>query len=270
MAIGDRIRERRERRRAEDNLFNSTMSILYGNNWANNGRIDPRQMRRQYDANRDMFLRQAANKAVNISFNPAIEDIQMPELSIRSTPIQQAPTPRLTPVDVISNYKPRFPKKTITPRNSQQSADELDPDIIYTAPNDETFEIVVTPTGSYIAGYGYNEEGQIAGNGQRGSGSKPYINREGATAEQIAAARGVNDLSGNGTNTPRFSKERFNVQRNGNGWYKINDVSYYAPEYAPNSGSYYREVNGKRERIQPYLVSKDYIEAFKRAINGNQ
>lgn len=108
MAIGDRIRERRERRRAEDDLFNSTMSILYGNNWANNRRIDPRQMRRQYDANRDMFLRQAANKAVNTSFDPAIEDIQMPELSIQQTTVQQAPTPKLAPVNTIPNYNPRF------------------------------------------------------------------------------------------------------------------------------------------------------------------
>ena len=108
MAIGDRIRERRERRRAEDGLFNSTMSILYGNNWTNNGRIDPRQMRKQYDANRDMFLRQAADKAINTSFNPAIEDIQMPELSIQTTPVQQAPTPRLTPINTTPNYNPRF------------------------------------------------------------------------------------------------------------------------------------------------------------------
>lgn len=108
MAIGDRIRERRERRRAEDGLFNSTMSILYGNNWANNGRIDPRQMRKQYDANRDMFLRQASNKAVNTSFDPAIEDIQMPELSIQQTTVQQAPTPKLVPVNTTPNYNPRF------------------------------------------------------------------------------------------------------------------------------------------------------------------
>lgn len=185
MAIGDRIRERRERRKAEDGLFNSIMSILYGNNWANNGRIDPRQMRKQYDANRDMFLRQAANKAVNISFDPAMEDIQMPELSIRTTPIQQAPTPRLAPVDVVSNYKPRFSQRrpSATPTRKVASTNESDEDPLYatwfTDEYGNLIEPVIEPDNVHISEWEYDDEGQIVGSGQRGSGRKPYINREG-------------------------------------------------------------------------------------------
>lgn len=86
MSLIDRIRARRERRRIEKGrevfqqnaLFDNVMSSLYGSDWRGNERINNDDMRRQFAANKDLFMQQARQRPKDNNKPSTDPDIQIP------------------------------------------------------------------------------------------------------------------------------------------------------------------------------------------------
>lgn len=114
MSLRDRIRARRERRRIEKGrevfqqnaLFDNVMSSLYGKDWRGNERINNDDMRRQFAANKELFIQQARQRPNNNNKPPTDPGIQLPgTVQAQTTALDDMATQSAAPSPVMGNIQ---------------------------------------------------------------------------------------------------------------------------------------------------------------------
>ena len=114
MSLRDRIRARRERRRIEKGrevfqqnaLFDNVMSSLYGSDWRGNERINNDDMRKQFAANKELFIQQARRRPNNNNKPSTDPGIQLPgTVQAQTAVLDDIATQSTAPSPVMGNIQ---------------------------------------------------------------------------------------------------------------------------------------------------------------------
>ena len=114
MSLRDRIRARRERRRIEKGrevfqqnaMFDNAMSSLYGKDWRGNERINNDAMRKQFAANKDLFMQQARQRLKDNNKPSTDPGIQLPgTVQAQSMALDDMATRSAAPSPVMNNIQ---------------------------------------------------------------------------------------------------------------------------------------------------------------------
>ena len=114
MSLRDRIRARRERRRIEKGrevfqqnaMFDNAMSSLYGKDWRGNERINNDAMRKQFVANKDLFMQQARQRLKDNNKPSTDPGIQLPgTVQAQTMALDDMATRSAAPSPVMNNIR---------------------------------------------------------------------------------------------------------------------------------------------------------------------
>lgn len=297
MSLREKIRARRERRRIEKGrevfqqnaMFDNAMSSLYGKDWRGNKRINNDDMRKQFAANKDLFMQQARQRLKDNNKPSTDPGIQLPgTVQAQTMALDDMATRSAAPSPVMGNINAgvqRFSQQATKAKNNRnwwlneanRMLAKLSKELGYDfGKADSIDDVIFVQKHLGVAADGkfgdntYQAMRDAYNNGVFGPVRKPYThedeNRGGQVYETSIDPRMLPlDISAaiDSQNTykalsPDEIKSKGGARR-GRWNYEMNNYRYYAPKYAGFGQGYYYYNN---QRIQPNEVPEDVRRVF--------